>query len=36
VASPIGRMITPERAAAWVPWPERIPYNPLRLSPPWS
>ncbi len=36
VASPIGRMITPERAAAWVPWPDRIPYNPLRLSPPWS
>jgi ABC-type sugar transport system substrate-binding protein len=24
VASPIGRMITPERAATWVPWQERI------------
>jgi ABC-type sugar transport system substrate-binding protein len=33
VASPIGRMITPERAATWVPWPERIPYNPLRPGP---
>ena len=29
VASPIGRMITPERAASWVPWPERMPYHPL-------
>ena len=33
VASPIGRMITPERAATWVPWPERIPYNPLQPGP---
>jgi ABC-type sugar transport system substrate-binding protein len=33
VASPIGRMITPERAAAWVPWPERIPYRQLRPGP---
>jgi ABC-type sugar transport system substrate-binding protein len=30
VASPIGRMITPERAAAWVPWQQRIPYRTLR------
>lgn len=30
VSSPIGRMITPARAAAWVPWPDRIPYRPLR------
>jgi ABC-type sugar transport system substrate-binding protein len=29
VASPIGRMITPERAATWVPWPERMPYHEL-------
>jgi ABC-type sugar transport system substrate-binding protein len=29
VASPIGRMITAERAKRWVPWSERIPYNPL-------
>lgn len=27
--SPIGRMITPERAASWVPWQDRIPYQPL-------
>jgi len=33
VASPIGRMITPERAAAWVPWQQRIPYNPLLPGP---
>ena len=33
VASPIGRMITPERAAAWVPWEQRIPYRPLRPGP---
>jgi len=33
VASPIGRMITPERAASWVPWQARIPYNPLRPGP---
>jgi len=29
VASPIGRMITPRRAASWVPWHERIDYKPL-------
>ena len=33
VASPIGRMITPERAPSWVPWQARIPYNPLRPGP---
>jgi ABC-type sugar transport system substrate-binding protein len=33
VSSPIGRMITPERAAAWVPWQQRIPYHPLRPGP---
>jgi ABC-type sugar transport system substrate-binding protein len=30
VCSPVGRMITPERAASWVPWQDRIPYNPLK------
>jgi ABC-type sugar transport system substrate-binding protein len=30
VSSPIGRMITPARAASWVPWPDQIPYHPLR------
>ena len=25
-----GRMITQDRAAAWVPWQQRIPYHPLR------
>jgi ABC-type sugar transport system substrate-binding protein len=30
MASPIGRMITAERAAAWIPWQQRIPYNPLK------
>lgn len=29
VASPIGRMITPERAATWVPWDQRISYAAL-------
>jgi ABC-type sugar transport system substrate-binding protein len=29
VSSPIGQMITPERAARWVPWHERITYEPL-------
>jgi len=29
VASPIGRMITRDRAAAWVPWDERVAYRPL-------
>jgi ABC-type sugar transport system substrate-binding protein len=33
VPSPIGQMITPERAAAWVPWRQRIPYNPLIPGP---
>jgi ABC-type sugar transport system substrate-binding protein len=33
VASPIGQMITPERAAAWVPWQQRIPYHPLLPGP---
>jgi ABC-type sugar transport system substrate-binding protein len=33
VASPIGRMITPDRAASWVPWQQRIPYNPLLPGP---
>ena len=34
VSSPIGRMITPERAAAWVPWqqPDRVPRPQARLS----
>jgi ABC-type sugar transport system substrate-binding protein len=32
VASPIGRMITPELAARWVPWSERIPYDPLPVG----
>jgi ABC-type sugar transport system substrate-binding protein len=31
VASPIGRMITPGRAPAWVPWEQRIPYRTLKL-----
>jgi ABC-type sugar transport system substrate-binding protein len=29
VSSPIGRMITKRRAASWVPWRERVPYNDL-------
>jgi ABC-type sugar transport system substrate-binding protein len=29
VSSPVGRMITPRRAAAWVPWQQRIPYHQL-------
>jgi ABC-type sugar transport system substrate-binding protein len=29
VASPIGAMITADRAASWVPWPDRIPYHDL-------
>jgi ABC-type sugar transport system substrate-binding protein len=32
VASPIGRMITPERAERWQPWEERIPYNELKYG----
>jgi len=30
LSSPIGRMITPERAGAWIPWQERIPYHELK------
>src|SRR5580692_1155946 len=30
VSSPVGRMITPARAAAWVPWPDRIEYHELK------
>ena len=30
VASPIGHMITPERARTWVPWEQRIRFRPLR------
>ena len=30
VSSPVGRMITPDRAAAWIPWRERIPYHDLK------
>jgi ABC-type sugar transport system substrate-binding protein len=33
LSSPIGQMITPERAAAWVPWQQRIRYNPLVPGP---
>jgi ABC-type sugar transport system substrate-binding protein len=33
VSSPIGQMITPGRAAAWVPWQHRIPYNPILPGP---
>lgn len=32
VSSPVGAMITAERAAAWIPWQQRIPYNPLKLA----
>ena len=32
VASPIGRMITPENAGRWVTWEERIPYDPLPVG----
>jgi len=31
-ASPIGRMITPENAGRWIPWSERIPYDPLPVG----
>ncbi|MFF7635920.1 sugar ABC transporter substrate-binding protein [Kitasatospora sp. NPDC008050] len=31
VASPIGHMITAERAPTWVPWEQRIEYRPLQL-----
>jgi ABC-type sugar transport system substrate-binding protein len=30
VSSPVGRMITPARAAAWIPWPDRIEYHDLK------
>jgi ABC-type sugar transport system substrate-binding protein len=30
VSSPVGKMITPDRAAAWIPWRQRIPYHPLK------
>ena len=30
VSSPVGRMITPDRAAAWIPWRDRIPYHDLK------
>lgn len=32
VASPIGRMITAERARTWVPWDQRIARRPLRVG----
>lgn len=32
VSSPVGAMITAERAARWIPWQQRIPYNPLKLA----
>lgn len=32
VSSPVGAMITADRAAAWIPWQQRIPYNPLKLA----
>jgi ABC-type sugar transport system substrate-binding protein len=32
VSSPVGRMITPGRAAAWIPWRERIPFRDLKLA----
>jgi ABC-type sugar transport system substrate-binding protein len=32
LASPIGRMITAERAAAWVPWDRRTERRPLRVG----
>jgi ABC-type sugar transport system substrate-binding protein len=32
VSSPVGKMITAERAARWIPWQQRIPYNPLKLA----
>ena len=33
VSSPIGQMITPERAPAWVPWQQRIPYQEILPGP---
>jgi ABC-type sugar transport system substrate-binding protein len=32
VSSPVGVMITADRAARWIPWQQRIPYNPLKLA----
>ena len=32
VSSPVGAMITAERASRWIPWQQRIPYNPLKLA----
>jgi ABC-type sugar transport system substrate-binding protein len=32
VASPIGSMITPERAQTWVPWDQRVARRPLRVG----
>jgi ABC-type sugar transport system substrate-binding protein len=32
VASPIGQMITAERAKTWIPWDQRIPRRPLRAG----
>ncbi|MFE5027895.1 sugar ABC transporter substrate-binding protein [Streptomyces sp. NPDC056656] len=32
VAGPIGSMITPERAAQWQPWEQRIPYRPFQYG----
>src|SRR6201982_3830687 len=32
VASPIGKMITAERAATWVPWDQRVQRRPLRVG----
>jgi ABC-type sugar transport system substrate-binding protein len=33
VSRPIGQMSTPDRAAAGVPWQQRIPYNPIVPGP---
>lgn len=32
VLAPIGRMVTAESAAEWVPWSERVPYRPLAVG----
>jgi ABC-type sugar transport system substrate-binding protein len=32
VASPIGRMITAERARTWVPWDQRAPRRPVKVG----
>jgi ABC-type sugar transport system substrate-binding protein len=36
IASPIGQMISAERAARWVPWEERVAFAPLRIWRPGS